>query len=168
MKPILFLILLIPVLAFPQTEEKGNKWDFPVKPGTDSWKSLKNNTEKVETCQVPNDVLSAMRTAELLQVCLHYPLLPDIFAFNNIKVGFDKFERDFNGFRELVKRDDAAEELLKKYKSIDPAVIPVNGTILEKGNYVLSMSFIELFVSHPLVIEKISISDKKEIIIELM
>lgn len=166
MKSILFLILLIPMLAFPQSE--GVKWDYPVKPGTDVWKSLKNNAEKVEACQVPNGVLTAMDTQELINVCLDYPLLPDIFAFSNIKDGFKKFESDFNGFGELLKRDDVAKELLKKYKSLDPNAIPANETILEKGNYVLSMSFLELFVSHPLMVGKIDTNGKKEIIKELL
>jgi len=109
-----------------------------------------------------------MNTRDLLKVCLDYPLLPDILAFNNIKDGFAKFENDFNGFRELLRRDDAPDELLKRYKSIEPAAIPANETILGKGNYVLSMSFIELFVSHPLMVKKIDTNGKKEIIKELL
>lgn len=166
MKSILFLILFIPLLSFSKTGE--TKWDFPVKPGTSSWKLLKNNAEMVKACQVPDEVLSTLNTQELLDVCLKYPLLTDIFAFNNIKDGFNKFENDFNGFRELLKRDDAHKELLSKYKSIDPEAIPVNGTILEKGNYVLSLSFLELFVSHPLMIKKLETMGKKEIIKELL
>jgi hypothetical protein len=166
MKSILFLILFISLLSFSNTGE--TKWDFPVKPGTSSWKLLKNNAEKVEACQVPGEVLSTLNTQELLDVCLNYPLLPDIFAFNNIKDGFNKFEDDFNGFRDLLKHDDAPKELLSKYKSIDPEAIPVNGTILGKGNYVLSLSFIELFVSHPLMIGKIETKGKKEVIKELL
>lgn len=165
LKRIICLLLLVPFLAFAQKEDV---WDFPVRPGTKEWKSLKNNAEKVEVCQVPNKVLTAMSAQELLQICMNYPLLPDIFAFSNITVGFDKFESDFNGFRELLKHDDAPKELLRKYKSIDPAAIPDNGTILEKGNYALSMSFIELFFSHPLMIEKLGTSDKKEIVKELL
>lgn len=166
MKLILFSILLIPMLVFSQSE--GAKWDYPVKPGSKVWKSLKNNAEKVQNCQIPSDVLATMNTRDLLKVCLNYPLLPDIFAFNNIKDGFTKFENDFNGFQELLKRDDAPDELLKKYKSIEPSAIPASGTILEKGNYVLSMSFIELFISHPLIIKKINTNSKKEIIKELL
>jgi hypothetical protein len=166
MKSILFLILLIPILAFPQSE--GVKWDYPVKPGTDVWKSLKNNAEKVEACQVPNGVLTDMDTQELINVCLDYPLLPDIFAFSDIKDGFKKFESDFNGFRELIKRDDAAKGLLKLYKNLDPISIPKEGSILEKGAYVFGFSFIELFFSYPLVIEKCSTKEKKEIMEELL
>jgi hypothetical protein len=168
MKSILFLILLIPMLAFPQIEGKGNKWDYPVKPGADAWKSLKNNAEKVQVCQIPGDVLATMNTKTLLNVCLDYPLLPDIFAFNNIKDGFGKFENDFNGFRELIKRDDAPKELLGLYKTLDPMSIPGEGSILEKGAYVFGFSFIELFISYPSVIEKYSTKEKKEIVGELL
>lgn len=147
---------------------ESTQWDFPAKPGSLNWKSFKNNAEKVQSCQIPNDLLTLLKTADLLNICLNYPLLPDIFAFNNIKNGFNKFERDFNGFRELLKREDAANELLKKYKAINPLSIPVNGTILEKGNFALKISFIELFISHPLIIEKTGNSNKKEIIEALL
>lgn len=166
MKTILFLFMLIPILVFSQTEKV--KWDFPIKPGTETWKSLKNNAEKVEACQVPIVVLTAMETQELINVCLDYPLLPDIFAFNNIKDGFKKFVSDCNGFRELIKRDDVAKELLKLYKTLDPISIPKEGSILEKGNYAFEFSFIELFFSYPLVIEKCSTKEKKEIVEELL
>lgn len=36
--------------------------------------------------------------------------------------------------RELTKRHDAAKELLKLYKTLDPISIPDEGSILEKGN----------------------------------
>lgn len=166
MKLLMILLLVVPIVAISQFEKP--KWDFPVKPGTDKWKTLKNNVEKVEACQIPKDVLSLLKTPELIQTCLNYPLLPDIFAFDNIKDGFEKFENDFNGFRELINREDVAIELLKLYKKIDPGYIPKDGTILEKGTYAFRLSFIELFVSHPLVIVKLSSSGKKEIIKEFL
>jgi len=166
MKSIVFLVLLIPLLA--SSQPSGVKWDYPVKPGTDAWKSLKNNAEKVQACQIPSEIIATMNTGELLNVCLDYPLLPDIFAFSNIKDGFSKFESDFNGFRELIRRDDAAKELLKRYKTLDPLSIPNEGSIMEKGNYVFRFSFIELFISYPLVVEKCSTNEKKEIVRELL
>ena len=83
-------------------------WDFPVKPGTAEWKSLKNRHERCNACQIPDDVLPVLSTEQLIEVCLRYPFLIDIRAFDNILTGFDKYSRDFNGFRELIKRSDAA------------------------------------------------------------
>ncbi|MCF8359111.1 MAG: hypothetical protein K9H26_10155 [Prolixibacteraceae bacterium] len=165
LKEVLILFLLIPIFSFAQED---GIWDFPVKPGAVEWKTFLNNAEKVQACQVPATTLSSIPTGELVQICLNYPLLPDIFAFNNLQDGFNKFENDFNGFGELLRRDDALEELVKEYKSIDPAAIPQNGTILEKGNYVLRTSFLELYISHPSIIKKINFEEKKEIVKDLL
>lgn len=166
MKLLLILLLMVPIAAFSQNDTPS--WEFPVKPGTLNWKTLKNNAEKVEACQVPKDVLPLLKTPELIQTCLTYPLLPDMFAFNNIKDGFQKFEDDFNGFRELINREDASIELLKLYRRLDPCLIPEDADILVKGAYAFRFSFIELFISHPLVIEKLSTSGKKEIVKEFL
>ncbi len=166
MKKLLFLLLIVPLFSLAQSGE--NTWDYPVKPGSEEWKELKNNSEKVNICQVPVEILSKATTSELLQICLQYPLLPDIFTFNNIYNGFGKFEDDFNGFRELLSRSDAAIELIKNYKTIAPTAIPPEGTIIEKGNYVLRLSVLELFMSHPLILDKTNLNNKKEILMELL
>ncbi|HYQ57115.1 MAG TPA: hypothetical protein VEP89_07185 [Draconibacterium sp.] len=165
MKSILILLFILPIMTFAQDNVT---WDYPIKPGAETWKLLKNNAEKVQACQVPTEKLTAMSTQELIHLCLNYPLLLDIFAFNYIKDGFGKFESDFNGYRELIKRDNAAEELLKLYKNMDPTSIPKDGSILEKGDYVFKFSFIELFISYPMVVEKCSTNEKMEIVNELL
>lgn len=166
MKSLLVLLLLVPLSLFAQNQ--AINWNFPVKPGSEEWKSLKNNSEKVYACQIPKNVLPNLKTPALLKVCLNYPLLPDIFAFNNIKDDFNKFENDFNGFRELLNRSHVSIELLKYYKTLDPSAIPADATILEKGNYVLSLSFVELFISHPKIMNRIGLTEKKEIVKELL
>ncbi len=155
-KILILLLIILPLISFAQE----TVWDYPVKPGDSKWKAFLNNAEKVQACQVPATTLSSLSTGELIQLCLDYPLLPDIFAFNNLQDGFSKFENDFNGFKELLQRNDALDELVKEYKSIDPTAIPVNGTILEKGDYVLGISFLELFISHPSIIGKINEREK--------
>ena len=92
-KIIVLLLLAIPIISLAQ--EKAS-WDFPMKPGSEEWKALSSNEEKISACQIPYKQLSSIATFELIQVCLNYPLLPDVFAFNNAKDGFVKYETDFN------------------------------------------------------------------------
>lgn len=163
----LFLLLLIIFPLFTIAQGK-IAWDFNLKPGAQEWKLLKSNQEKVDVCQIPTHLLTELETKELLDICLNYPLLPDIFAFNNVEDGFIKFEKDFNGFRELITRNDAMNELLILYTQTDPSAIPINTTIIEKGNYVLKISFIELFASHTSVTNKSTTKIKKEFVKELV
>lgn len=135
-----------------------------MKQGSEEWKQLKSNLAKVANCQIPNDILIKTTTSDLLQICLKYPLLTDIFAFNNICDGFKKFENDFNGFRELLSRTNAVMEILECYKTKKPEALPNKGTIIEKGNYVISFSILELFLSHNLLIDKLD----KRIVLSLL
>ena len=35
---------------------------YPVRPGTAEWASLENHQDKVDACQIPEDILSSMST----------------------------------------------------------------------------------------------------------
>lgn len=162
---VLLLLIAIPFMSLAQEKVT---WDYPVKPGSEEWKAFQSNTEKVNACQVPNNILEDLTTKELLKVCLAYPLIHDILAFNNIQDDFRKFEKDFNGFKELVTRSDCAKELLKYYKAINPIAIPHSKSIVQKGKYVFSISFVELFMSYPTVISNFDATQKNEIVQELL
>ena len=81
------------------------KWDYPIKPKTEEWKKLESNKTKVEACQVPEYILRDISTNDLMTLCLQYPLLYDVFAFNNTTDGLRKLFSDFNGIREFSKRE---------------------------------------------------------------
>ena len=87
-------------------------WDYPVKPGSSQWKSLNSNEEKVNVCQIPENILPQLSTKDLLAICLAYPLINDIYAFNNIETGTNKLFKDFNGLRELAKRPDVLNKFM--------------------------------------------------------
>ena len=43
-------------------------YEYPIKPGTDQWKALKNQKEKVAACQLPDSILESVSTIELLNI----------------------------------------------------------------------------------------------------
>ncbi len=102
-------------------------WDFPVKPGTEKWKSFTTSYEMITTCQVSADVLAALSTDQLAEICLNYPLILDIMAFDNILTGLEAYTTNFNGFREFIKRSDAAKVLVQKYREKDPLQLKKTG-----------------------------------------
>lgn len=94
---------------------KGLSWDYPIKPGSEEWKQLQSHLHKVFSCLIPNVLLPSLSTAELTAICLQYPLLFNILAFNDINQGFDTAIEEFNGLKELFNRADVSTELLKWY-----------------------------------------------------
>jgi len=123
---------------------------YPVKPGMDEWNQLQSIEEKVNACQIPESILSSLSTKELTTVCLQYPLLSIVFAFNNYDDGIDKLFDDFNGIRELYKRKEVSNELLSWYKcQIDNFSLldeELNSEA-EKGFFIISTSILEALLS---------------------
>jgi len=132
------------------TEPLTLSFSYPVKPGMDEWKQLQSIEEMVNACQIPESIISSLSTKELMAICLQYPLLFTVFAYNNYDDGIDKLFNDFNGIRELFKRQEVSNELLSWYKCqienfsfLDGEFIPE----VEKGFFVISTSILEALLS---------------------
>ena len=142
--------------------------DFPVKPGTNEWKALKNQKEKLDACQVPNDILKDISTSELMKLCFNYPLVYDVLAFSSTQTGMNEFKKNFNGLNEFVQRKDAADLLIKRYSDIQPRGYDKNWTNIQKGYYSLEIFAIELFLSQIEIIDKMTLSQKQNLVRELL
>lgn len=113
----IMLFLMSVCLCSYMNSQTMQKWDYPVKPGSDSWKKLDNYQAKVDICQIPDHILTLMTTSELYTLFMAYPLLNDIFYFNDMNQGVDLLIENFNGARELFSRSDFLEYLVNDYRS---------------------------------------------------
>jgi len=72
-----FRLLIVAVLLITSnnlfSQDQEVTWDFPVKPGTEEWKSLESRNERAKACQIPDDVLPSLSTGRLIELCLSYP-----------------------------------------------------------------------------------------------
>ena len=125
------------------------KWDYPVKPGTEEWKNFQSNEEMVKACQIPEKVLSSLPTEELTELCLQYPLIFDVFAFNNLNNGLDKLFSDFNGIRVLFQRNDVLNCITKRYiqKIQSLSFLDGKSTEYDKGDFIVNVSLLEVLLS---------------------
>jgi hypothetical protein len=145
-------------------------WDFPVKPKTEEWKKLESNKAKVEACQVPEHILRNISTNDLTTLCLQYPLLYDVFAFNNINEGLRKLFSDFNGIREFSKRESAINNLREQYLS-EIRSFPKNlnkDSDLDIGYSVLRISILEILLSYSEFHNSSSKENQKKILENLL
>ena len=148
MKTILFFSLIF--LSFVSSAQEKTLWDYPVKPKTDEWKKLDSNKAKVDVCQIPENILHDISTEDLMSLCLQFPLLYDVFAFNNINYGLKKLFSDFNGIREFSKRDSAINSLREQYLSeiySFPEYLN-RGSNLDIGYSVARISILEVLLSY--------------------
>ena len=79
-------------------------YDFPIKKGTDEWAALTTIHDKIEACQIPEDILTRLTTEALIETVRNYPLGVNIFAYDSIDMGYEKVKSQFNGLAELEKR----------------------------------------------------------------
>lgn len=146
-KIILLLLIAIPLISFAQEKVT---WDYPVKPGSEEWKSFQSSAEMVESCQIPNDILHTLSTDDLVNLCLRYPMFLDIHFANNIQDGLDIIISRFNGFVELYKRIDCPEVLMDRYFKETP------GDVKEKkNNNTMTLFYLELLISQEQVIAQL-------------
>lgn len=148
-------------IQFP--DENALSWDYPVKPGSEKWKTFQSGMEMVQACQIPQNVISSLSTEELLLICLKFPLLFDIGAANFFSDGYAAYEKNFNGIREFYLRNDAAVVIFNYYKQIKLEDAKVYSSIF----FVFRISVVEYILSAPTVISKYSPEQRKEVSAEL-
>ena len=67
------LILLLGIFCCSANAQ--TKWNYPVRPGEEKWASFKTRDEMLEALSIPDDVLGALSTDDLIELCLSYPIL---------------------------------------------------------------------------------------------
>jgi len=167
-KQLLFSSFLL-FFSFVHAQEKA-VWDFPIKPGTEEWGKLESNKAKVEVCQVPEAVLQNIPTGDLMTVCLQYPLLLDVFAFNNTNDGLEKLFSDFNGIRVFSKRENAIDNLREQYLSEIQSFSEKLGrdSELKIGYSIINISILEVLLSYSDFHSNISKENQKKILETLL
>lgn len=142
-------IILLSVLASTSLYSQKQidaPYDFPVKPGMPEWAACESHEEMVSACQIPENILSQMSTSALVETCLNYPLKYDYYAFNDIREGLLVMLENFNGLRELGKRESGSKELIENYKKT-PVIEHIS--YVKKNDYpILKLEYVELLLSN--------------------
>jgi len=158
-KIVLLLLIVIPLFSLAQEKVT---WDYPVKPGSEEWKSkVKNNADRIRLCQVPTTVLTNLSTKELTKVVLDYPLFRTITAFGSLQNGFNIIRKQFGGFNELYKREDGAHEIIQVYNKLDPGRIELDWGNIEKGDWRFFIFDTEILLSQNEILSKLSDKELK-------
>ena len=96
-------------------KNKKGEYQYPVNCDDKRWKELSCHKEMMKACNVPEKILNKLSTEQLLELVLDYPLLCDIYAYNDVEVGIYTMATRFNAFSELLCRDDCSKMVLSRY-----------------------------------------------------
>jgi hypothetical protein len=166
MKNLFSFIVVALLVGFTNVygQQRTDSYDFPVKPGTDRWNSLKSYQEKRDVCKLPERILSAIPTKGLIETYVQYPLLGDIAVFRTWQEGVDKLKENFNGANELLHRADAGKLLLEYYKSMDTQKLNPDWSLTERGNYSFQLIAIEILLAQDNILAALNETSKKELL----
>ena len=170
-------MVFIGFISYPLLGQTGEKdaYEYPVKPGTDEWAELKSHQEMISACIIPENVIKTMSTDGLVQTCLNYPLFGDILFYDNLQDGFNAIANSFNGFKELIQKEDAGIKTLEVYKTFEDAPFVETLTLDEKSNYITQLIFIETLLAQESLFSQLKSDERvalikfcKEILIKKM
>ena len=135
---------------------QNSTWDYPIKPGTEKWKSYQNTPDIVRDLQMPEKVLKSISTEELLNVCLNYPFFSSYTASNSPFEGLNRTLDSFNGFDEFSNRKDASDVLFNFYVNKPVSEIDKKEKVMDKAGYAFHYCGYELLLCNTKVITKFS------------
>lgn len=166
-----FLIIIIIGSACLRlhAQESAISWDYPIKPGSKEWnkrEDRQNFMAGLRIMNIPPDTLELINTEHLSRVCLNYPFWPLVFSRNSLQQGYNLIKNNFNGFRELENRSNAAQYILQEYKKMDPDDFKPGSSLAQKGEYMARFTFIELLLAQHKIIDNVNEDVKKQIIEE--
>ena len=121
-------------------------YEYPLRPGDGSWRNLTSHQQMQDACRIPPEFVAAMNTAELVETCLDYPLLPDYLLHADPWAGVRSVVSFSNGWQELLRRPDGATELGRtRDRLLENLASPGAGT----GNFAVRLQtrFIELVLA---------------------
>jgi hypothetical protein len=133
--------------------EETDAYEFPVYTGTEplAWDDI------LAFLQVPDNILQEMSTDGVIETCLTYPILSIGMITSNTSMyaGFKNTLRDFNGFAELFRRDDAGQKLLALYQGISQGE-----AVRSSDSYIFRMRFIEYLLAQDEILTKLGVEER--------
>lgn len=157
------LFALLPCLVLAQNQLK---WDYPIKPGTEAWKALKNPAERQAACQMDASLLKSLPTEDLIYICMEHPFFRSYVVYDSPTEGLQWSIGKFNGYSELVSRPDAMKSLAKVYQKEDFGKMKTLADSAQMGAYSLKWIGLELMMTDDRLLNQLSAQEKAKFLKE--
>ncbi|MCL1937829.1 MAG: hypothetical protein FWF52_05490 [Candidatus Azobacteroides sp.] len=160
---IISIVLANGLSAYSQTKIK-DVYEFPVKQENREWGEFETIEKRMAALQIPDTVITTISTEGLLETCLEFPYLTDIFFCDNYQQGFEALKAEFNGFRELFKRPNLTNVLLEKYRSLSVDVKEVRiQNDVKRGEFSFRYFVLEFMLTQDIIFKNLSLEQEKQL-----
>lgn len=141
-------------------------YSFPLKPGDTEWDFSRYTIAEIkEKLQLPSVLLRSMMTSDLIETCLDYPYSLDFLFFDEIQHGVECIRQEFNGLDEVLKREDLAKAMLKKYEiKMQTAEVMKTQEPLVIGSYSTHFLFFKMLLAQDEVLNQMNRSQLRQLI----
>ncbi|MBI3268194.1 MAG: hypothetical protein HYZ53_04175 [Planctomycetes bacterium] len=148
-------------------------YHFPVRPGMEEWRRFATTADMDKATQIPEGLLRGMDTPSLVETCLDYPLILDVTAFGSLQAGLDRMAKRFNGLAELLRRPDAGELLLARYRDMNPEASPGQAGARgaaggERARFYAQFVLVELLLAQDAYLSALSSASRRELAAEAL
>ena len=165
----IFIIIGCLICLSISGQNKNVHFSFPVKPGDDAWTKMGSPISRIISMQVPDSILFDISTEELLNVCLDFPYIIDLAFSDNYQKGLEILMGEFNGFKELLNREDVVAVLEKELEAIPQKVCSLkNKTDIEKGSFSFKCLCLELLIAQDTILSRLDQEKEKSISVSLL
>lgn len=145
-----------------QEWESGNQIYYPVTSDDASWKEFQTHDDMIKACNLPNVLMDSSSTDTLVGLMLDYPLLGDLFLYDDIGTGIEVMISESNILSEIINRDDGAEKLLLAYERLDLESNEKSKEI-DKNNSMIQDVFLEGILAKEEVFTKLTSEEKSSL-----
>jgi hypothetical protein len=140
-------------------------YTYPIRPGSEEWKSFTSSDQMVEVTEVPNAILENMSTIGVYETCAENPLGLDLYLVDSPQRFYDFSVNTFNSWKELISRKDLATTLIDRYSVMCPDCEENNYSSWygKGGDVQYTFVSIELILAQDAVLKNISKSQCKNL-----
>ena len=140
----LILFFLVACVGIAQASEESS---FSYSESPITTKSLSVEEYK-RTLLLNQDSLELISTEALLEKCLDYPYISDIFFYDNINDGINALAKEHNGWKELLSRDDKLVVMVKSLQHLSSALdITRKTNEVSRGHFSIKCFVLEYLIS---------------------
>ncbi len=118
--------------------------------------------------QIPLEELRRMTTAEVVERVLANPLVGHILSYDSIQQGIDDITNNNHLFMELLRREDAGQVLVERYRGMDPAVPRPDWLPAERANFYDRLAYTEVLLSHDDLLAALPEEERRALLAEAL
>lgn len=150
------LLVMICVLSACSSQEKVERYVYPVTLESEQWASLSGHSEQIDVCRIDQKTIDQLSTQQLVYAVLDYPLIMDMFAWDTYKMGYSALTDYCDALIALEHREDAPQTILKVYQTLPT---------LKAGNVdleaMMDLYTLEVIIAQPVYYEALSDQEKE-------